>query len=161
MPQSERPVTAGRVGRPHGLDGSFAVIEPSHDLAQGTTVTVAGQDRSVERRAGTDARPLVRLSGVADRETATALRGEPLMVSEVPAPFGEGEWPTEDLVGCEIEGLGTVRRVIAAPSCDVLELDGGQLVPLIGDAVRSVDVEGRRIEVDRRFLGLEERRGRP
>lgn len=156
MPQSERPVTAGRVGRPHGLDGSFAVLEPSRDLALGARVTVAGQDHTVERRAGTDARPLVRLSGVADREAAAALRGEPLLVSEVQAPLAEGEWLTEDLVGCEIEGLGAVQGVIAGPSCDVLELEGGQLVPLIVDAVRSVDVESRRIEVDRRFLGLED-----
>ena len=48
-----------------------------------------------------------------------------------------------------------VTRVVAAPSCDVLELDGGALVPLVGDAVRAVDLERRRIEVDRRFLGLD------
>lgn len=159
MAEGERLVTAGRVGRPHGLDGSFAVLEADHDLAQGTELTVAGATHTVARRAGTDARPLVRLSGVDDREAAAALRGEPLLVSETQAPLGEGEWLAADLIGCEIEGLGAVTRVIPGPSCDVLELDGGALVPLIGDAVRSVDVEARRIEVDRRFLGLEQEPG--
>jgi 16S rRNA processing protein RimM len=156
VPERERLVTAGRVGKPHGLDGSFAVLEPDHELAEGTELTVAGEFRTVTRRAGTGARPLLRLTDVENREAAAALRGELLMVAEVEAPLREGEWLTADLVGCEIDGLGIVSHVIGGPSCDVLELDGGTLVPLIADAVRSVDVEGRRIEVHRRFLGLEE-----
>lgn len=158
MAEHDRLVTAGRVGRPHGLDGSFAVLDPAHDLAKGTELTVAGASHTVARRAGTDARPLVRLAGVDDREAAAALGGERLLVSETQAPLGEGEWLTTELIGCEIEGVGVVTGVIAGPSCDVLELDGGTLVPLIGDAVRCIDVAGRRIEVDRRFLGLEEER---
>ena len=39
---------AGRVGRPHGLDGSFAVREPRERLEVGTIVTVAGRARAVE-----------------------------------------------------------------------------------------------------------------
>ena len=57
-------------------------------------------------------------------------------------------------MGCTVEGGGTVSRVLAGPSCDVLELDDGTLVPLVTDAVRSVDAERRRIEIDRRFLGM-------
>ncbi len=40
-------------------------------------------------------------------------------------------------------------------SADVLELDGGVLVPLVADAVTAVDVTRRTIEVDERFLGLD------
>jgi 16S rRNA processing protein RimM len=43
------------------------------------------------------------------------------------------------------------------PSCEALEVeraDGGELlVPLVRDAVRSIDVEARRIDVDVGFLG--------
>ena len=60
----------------------------------------------------------------------------------------------EDLVGCRVEGLGAVVRVIDAPSCDLLELEGGELVPLISDAVHDVDLDARTIEIDRRFLRL-------
>jgi ribosomal 30S subunit maturation factor RimM len=50
-----------------------------------------------------------------------------------------------------------VKRVVANPSCDVLEVgDEPVLVPFISDAVKRVDTEGRVIEVDRRFLGLDE-----
>jgi 16S rRNA processing protein RimM len=49
------------------------------------------------------------------------------------------------------------------PSCELLEVrrESGEelLVPLVRDAVRSVDVEARRIDVDLEFLG--ERGGSP
>ena len=155
MAGSERLVTAGRVGRPHGLDGSFAVLDPQAELAVGTLVSVAGRERRVEHRAGTDERPLLRLEGIADRARAVALGGELLLVSDSQAPLGEGEWLAAELVGCQVEGLGAVRRVLPAPSCAVLELESGTLVPLIADAVRTVDLSRRRISIDRRFLGLE------
>jgi 16S rRNA processing protein RimM len=57
--------------------------------------------------------------------------------------------------------VGVVRRLLALPSCEVLEVtrsaDAGELlVPLVSDAVRSVDVERRLIDVDLRFLGEEQ-----
>jgi 16S rRNA processing protein RimM len=54
--------------------------------------------------------------------------------------------------------VGTVRSLLALPSCEVLEVaraDGDLvlLVPLVRDAVRKVDIERREIEIDLRFLG--------
>ena len=144
-------MTAGRVGRPHGTDGSFYLERPDDEpLAVGATVLVAGEARRVVRLAGTAARPLVALSGVEDREAATGLRGEPLLVER---ELGEDEWTAEALLGCRVDGLGTVRRILGGPSCDVLELDDGRLVPFVSDAVRTVDTERGVIEVDLRFLG--------
>ncbi|MDX6678124.1 MAG: hypothetical protein QOE31_2176, partial [Solirubrobacteraceae bacterium] len=45
-------------------------------------------------------------------------------------------------------------------SCEVLEV-GELLVPMVGDAVIAVDVPARRIVVDARFLGLEEKDADP
>jgi 16S rRNA processing protein RimM len=154
----ERQVAAGHVGRPHGLDGSFYVNGPTEPLTEGTEVTIAGRRVTIERRAGTDDRPIVRISGVADREAAGGLRGEPLLVPA--GELEEGEFLIDDLVGCEVPGLGEVRRVIPAPSCDLLEVgDDAVLVPLIADAVTRVDTDARVIEVDRGFLGLGEEPG--
>jgi 16S rRNA processing protein RimM len=75
-----RPVSVGRVGRAHGYDGSFYVEGAEHPLEEGSRVSIAGREHRVDRRAGTDARPLVRLSGVADREAAISLQGERLLV---------------------------------------------------------------------------------
>jgi 16S rRNA processing protein RimM len=151
-----RPVSVGRVGRAHGYDGSFYVEEAEHPLAKGDEVSVGGRSRRVERRAGTDERPLVRLSAVEDREAAIALQGERLLVPQVVAPLEEGEWLAEDLVGLRAEGLGEVLRVLDGPSCSVLELADGTLVPFTADAVRGIDSRRRVIEVDRAFLGLED-----
>ena len=147
-------VAAGTVGRPHGLDGSFHVRDPAHGFAEGSVVFVAETERRVERRAGTDAGPLVRLDGIGDREAAAALTGETLFVADERGPPAEGEWLADDLVGCEVAGAGVVRRVIAGTSCDLLELEDGTLVPLVADAVKHIDLEARRIEIDRHFLGL-------
>jgi 16S rRNA processing protein RimM len=149
------PVSAGRVGRTHGLDGSFYVNGPKQPLAEGTVITVAGADRRVERRAGTDERPIVRLEGISDRDGAAALLGEQLLLDLEEEPLEEGEYIVSDLVGCTIEGLGVVTGVIPGPSCDVLEVGvDGVLVPLVSDAVKRVDIEGRIIEIDRDFLDL-------
>jgi 16S rRNA processing protein RimM len=158
--EGRRLVTVGRVGRAHGRDGSFYVDGPVHELPVGADVRVADRPARVERRAGTAERPLMRVSGVEDREAAAALRGQELRVAEAEATPGAGEWLAGDLVGCRVDGLGEVRRVIAAPSCDLLEVgEEGALVPLVADAIRHVDVAGRTIEVDRGFLGLDEEPG--
>ena len=138
-------MTAGRVGKPHGLDGSFYVDGASHPLPVGTRVTVGDLTLEVGRRAGTDERPLVRLSGVKDPRT---LRGELLLVD---AELGEDEWLAEDLLRCSVPGHGRVVRILDGPSCSVLELEDGLLVPFISDAIRSV--AGREIVIDEAFLG--------
>jgi 16S rRNA processing protein RimM len=157
---------AGRVGRPHGLDGSFHVHDPSPPLLEdGTEVIVDGQRSRIDRRAGDDRRPIVRLEGHHDRAAAEALSGRELLVERVEAPeLGSDEWWAEDLVGCTVHDgdtdVGTVTRLVALPSCEVLEVARAEtseelLVPLVSDAVRSVDIERKRIDVDLRFLGAE------
>jgi len=141
-------VTAGRVGRAHGRDGSFYVDEPRIDFELGARVRVAGVEYEVIRRAGLDDRPLIKLDGVDD---PGLLRGELMLVDD---ELEEGEYLASDLIGCEVPGLGRVERVIDAPSCALLEVgEDGHLVPLIGDAVKHVDLERKIIEVDREFLG--------
>jgi len=67
---------AGRVGRPHGLDGSFYVIEPAPQLLPlGAQVWVGERPTEVLRRAGTDARPILRVGLASDRTEIEALRG--------------------------------------------------------------------------------------
>jgi 16S rRNA processing protein RimM len=139
-----------KVGRPHGLDGSFYVDEP---LAEGDAVTIGDREYKVAERKGTDAKPIVRLEGIGDREAAEALRGETLATGNRELATGSDEWLIEDLVGCRIEGVGEVSGVLEGLSCDVLEV-GDSLIPLVTDAVTRVDVANKVIEVDREFLGL-------
>lgn len=158
-------VPAGRVGRPHGLDGSFYVTGArGRMLALGSVVTIAGQTHEIVRRAGTEQRPIIRLEGIEDRSGAEALRGMELMVAASEAPaLGDGEWWAHELEGCEVRDgqllVGKVAKLVELPSCEALEVnpsDGRQplLVPMVKDAIRSVDPVARRIEVDMDFLDL-------
>jgi 16S rRNA processing protein RimM len=117
------------------------------------TVVVAGEPRAIARRAGTAERPILRLEGCSTREDAEALRGAELLVPEV---LEEDEFWARDLVGCTVvDGsrvVGEVRRMIALPSCEALEV-GSLLIPMVRDAIRSIDVEARRIDVDMEFVG--------
>lgn len=166
-PRSTSPtrwLRAGRIGRPHGLDGSFHVLEPSPLLLEpGARVVVEDRSMRIARRAGDDRRPIVRLEGIEDRGAAEELRGRPILVERGEAPaLPPEEWWPEELEGCSVRDrgryVGTVRRLLELPSCEVLEVEregggGDLLVPLVSDAVRQVDPERREIEVDLTFLG--------
>jgi 16S rRNA processing protein RimM len=153
----------GRVGRPHGLDGTFYVTRPlARLLTLGARVRVGAREAVVVRRAGTEARPLLRLSGIEDRAEAEAVRGAELSMprGELPA-LGPGEWWAHELEGCTVADgereVGVVARLIELPSCEALEVKrsdapGSLLVPLVKDAIRRIAPEQRRIEVDLDFL---------
>jgi 16S rRNA processing protein RimM len=164
LSDSERWLRAGAVGRPHGLDGSFHVVDGVAELlVVSASVQVQGRERTIVRRAGFDARPIVRLDGSEDREAAQALRGAEILVAREHAPdLEQDEWWARDLEGCAVRDgdvdVGVVTRLIGLPSCEVLEVArsgaGGELlVPLIKDAVRAVDIEHQTIDIDLRFLG--------
>ena len=148
-------MTVGRVGRPHGVDGAFVVEDASDDPARfqiGATLYVDGQGTTVvlSRRVG-KGRRAIKL----DRPVA---RGALLTVprAELPAP-PEDSFYVADLVGLEVleEGgrrLGVVRDVVSGPANDNLELDTGVLVPLVEDALAEIDLEGRRVLLNRGFM---------
>jgi 16S rRNA processing protein RimM len=140
-------VTAGRVGKPHGLEGSFYVDSPRHALPEGARLVLGSVAHTIERRAGTDERPLIRLSGLDDPGTR---RGEILLVED---ELAADEWLAGNLAACSVEGLGPVRRVLEGPSCSLLELEDGTLLPLVSDAIESIDLDARKIRVNREFLG--------
>jgi 16S rRNA processing protein RimM len=126
-------------------------------LADREELVVGDQRRAVARRAGTAERPILRLAGCESREAAEALRGSELLVPVAEAPpLEEGEFWAHELAGCTVvdgeREIGVVARMVALPSCEALEV-GELLIPLVRDAIRSIDVRERRIDVDMGFLG--------
>jgi len=147
-------VPVGRVGRPHGIDGAFFVESPSErsDLyAKGAELHVGGSPAKivVSRRGGGN-RPVIKLDRPAER-------GAVLAVPRAALPaLGEDEYYAFQLVGLTVEEeggrfLGLVADVVDYPANDVLELDSGVFLPLVGACVRSVDLEGGRIVVNPGF----------
>jgi 16S rRNA processing protein RimM len=136
-------------------------------LAEATRLVVDGRSIAIVRHGGTPSRPVLRLDGVGSREAVDALRGAELLVPRTVAPpLEEDEWLAEDLIGCRVvDGdtpIGVVAGLLPYPSCELLEVQrdegaparsGPLLVPLIGDAVRTVDVEAKRIDINLTFLG--------
>ncbi|HEY3181899.1 MAG TPA: ribosome maturation factor RimM [Gaiellaceae bacterium] len=142
-------VVIGRVGRSHGLDGSFVVEDASEDerwFAVGARVLAGGDEVEVvsSKRAG--GRPVVKL----DRAVP---RGTPLEVerSALPAPDAD-EYYVFQLIGLAVRQedgrpLGKVTTVSAGVANDVLELDSGLALPMVEDCVRDIDLEAGHILV--------------
>jgi len=142
-------VLIGRVGKPHGLDGSFVVEQASDDarwFAVGSTLIVDGEPGAVVASKVAAGRPVIRL----EREVA---RGAPLEVEQALLPATEdGEFYVFELVGLEVveetgRSLGRVVSVAPGVANDALELEGGAMLPLVEDCVRDVDLAARRILV--------------
>src|SRR5262249_52673376 len=138
-------VPIGKVGRPHGVDGSFFVEGPSDRddaFARGAKVWVDGAEAEiVGSRRGSGGRPVIRL----DRPVP---RGATLAVPRASLPELEDDaYYHFQLVGLVVEEeggriLGRVREVAEYPANDVLELDSGLFLPLVEACVREVDLDG-------------------
>jgi 16S rRNA processing protein RimM len=145
----EETVTIGRVGRPHGLDGSFFVedaTEAQERLAAGARLLVEGVEARVVASKRSGGRPVIRLDRRVPRGATLDVRR-----SDLPPP-AEDAYYVFQLVGLAVEEeggrpLGRVADVVPAPANDVLELDTGLALPLVEDCVREVDVERGRIVV--------------
>ncbi len=148
-------VVVGRVGKGHGLDGSFVVEDASEDperFAVGAELFVDREPAKVVTVKNARGRPVVRL----DRRPR---RGAALEVprSALP-PTGEDEYYVFQLVGLRVDeeagdALGTVVDVVPGVANDVLELDSGLALPMVEDCVREVDLDGGRIVVAAGFSG--------
>ena len=146
---SER-VVRGRIGRPHGLDGPFFVQSPSDDerwFKVGSRLLAGdGEIEVVAARHGAGGRPVIKVE-------PDVPRGTPLEVGrEALPPTEKDEYYVFELIGLEVveeggQSLGSVVRVEPGVANDALALDGGLLLPLVGECVRDIDLEAGRILV--------------
>jgi 16S rRNA processing protein RimM len=146
-------IAVGRVGRPHGLDGSFVVEDASEDparFAPGARIFVDGRPATVAASKRAGGRLIVRLDAMPERGSILAVPR-----TELPAAK-EGEYYVFQLAGLAVEEeggrvLGRVQDVAPGVANDVLELDTGLALPLVEDCVLSVDLERGRIVVAQGF----------
>jgi 16S rRNA processing protein RimM len=139
----------GRVGKPHGLDGSFVVEDASEEperFEPGATLLVGCEPAEVVERKRAGGRVVVRLDRSVERGAALQVRR-----ADLPEPDA-GAYYAFQLVGLQVEEeggrmLGTVTEVAPGIANDVLELDSGLALPMVEACVREVDLEARRILV--------------
>jgi 16S rRNA processing protein RimM len=126
----------GRVTRPHGLRGEVVVdltTDRLERLAPGTVLASDAGSLTVAAARPHQRRWIVAFEGHTGREAADRLRGLALRAEALDDP--DALW-VHDLVGSEVvtvEGnvAGTCVAVVANPASDLLELDGGALVPVV------------------------------
>jgi 16S rRNA processing protein RimM len=148
-------VLVGRVGKSHGLDGSFVVEHASETrelFAKGATLLVDGREQKVLGSKQARGRPVIRFAKRPARGTELRVLRAHL------AATAEDEYYVFQLVGLEVqeEGgpvLGTVTDVAPGVANDVLELDSGLALPMVEECVLSVDLDDGRIVVAPGFSG--------
>ena len=152
-------MTVGRVGRPHGVDGSF-FVEGASDaperFARGAVLLVDGKPAEITvSKRGAGGRPVIKLERSVPRGATLAVRRE-----DLPEPE-EDAYYVFQLVGLRVEqedgrALGTVTEVENGPANDTLTLDTGLLLPLVESCVLDIDLDEGRILVARGFAGDDE-----
>jgi 16S rRNA processing protein RimM len=142
-------VVVGRVGKSHGLDGSFVVEEASEAEERfrvGAELIVDDEPAKIVAARRARGRPVIRL----DRRVP---RGAPLEVrKDSLESLGEDEYYVFQLVGLRVEeeggrALGAVSDVTTGVANDVLELDSGLSLPLVEDCIVKVDLSAGEIVV--------------
>lgn len=155
---SEELVVVGRVGRPHGIDGSFFVEGGSDSagrFARGATILVDGDPAEITgSKRGAGGRFVIKLDRPVPRGATLAVRRD-----ELPDPEPDAYYVFQ-LVGLMVEeeggrSLGAVTDVSPGPANDALVLDSGLLLPLVESCVLEVDFEARRVVVARGFADAE------
>jgi 16S rRNA processing protein RimM len=142
-------VRIGKVGRPHGIDGSFFVEQPSDDARWWKTgATFYAGDTLVEvvGHRTASGRPVIKLDKHVERGSLLEIERAALPQTD------EDEYYAFELEGLEVveetgRSLGSVKVVTPGIANDVLELDTGVLLPMVEDCIRSVDLDAKRITV--------------
>ena len=151
-------VTVGRVGRPHGIDGSFFVEGASEfpeRFALDAVLLVDGEPARVTvSKRGSGGRFVIKLDRPVPRGSTLAVRRD-----ELPEPE-EDAYYVFQLVGLAVEEeggrrLGAVTDVENGPANDALVLDNGLLLPMIDACVLSIDIDAGRVLVARGFADAE------
>ena len=151
-------MTVGRVGRPHGVDGSFFVEEASETpgrFERGATLLVEGEPAEITvSKRGAGGRPVVKLDRAVPRGATLSVRRD-----ELPALDADAYYVFQ-LVGLAVEeqggrALGVVADVENGPANDALVLDSGLLLPLVEACVLELDLDAGRVVVARGFADAE------
>lgn len=159
----------GRVAKAHGIAGELVVDvrtdDPHERFVRGTTLRGRGARGGPERTFTIESvrphgdRLLVRLTDVADRDAADALRGTLFLVdsAELPPITDSDEFYDHQLEGLRAQtvagdDIGVVTEVLHTAGAELLSIktDAGReiLVPFVSAIVTSVSLQDGTVEID-------------
>jgi len=158
----------GTVLSPHGLKGTFSIYSdtrPASGIAGYSSWSIGFsadmvKPYAVERCWQHGKGMLVDLVEVSTREQAESLKKQNIYVSRDEVDVDDDEYLWEDLVGCHVYAsdvlLGEVKALEAYGAQDILcvkslsdmEKQGEWMLPFIEDTILSLDVDGKRIDIE-------------
>jgi len=155
-----RRIEVGRLGAAHGVRG-WLRVQSFTDPPQRLFEWKRWQLQSGGELKLLEARPqgngwIARIEGVEERNAASRLSGQMLLVDreELPATTGREHYRV-DLVGFEVQNmegalLGTIDHFVDTPGNAVMVIKGARehWVPVSGQHLRIVDKDARRAIVD-------------
>ncbi|HZQ30485.1 MAG TPA: ribosome maturation factor RimM [Mycobacterium sp.] len=162
-------LVVGRVVKAHGVSGELVVDvrtdDPDSRFAPGASLrgkqakSGSSRDYTVESVREHGNRLLVRLTDVADRDSADAMRGTLFVVdsADLPPIDDPDEYYDHQLEGLSVRtvdgrDVGAVAEVLHTPAGELLAIrrgdDGEVLVPFVSAIVVSVSLADKLIEID-------------
>ncbi len=166
-------VAVGRVGAPWGVRGAvraLPLVDKRERLAPGHAVTVGGERRVIESSRWQKGTVYLKLSGVDDRDAASALRERYLTVPESDLePLAEDRYYRFQLVGLSVTNtagvpLGRVIDILDTGANDVYVVQGDRgeiLLPATGEVIKEIDLEGGRMVIEEVPGLIPDRTGKP
>ncbi len=163
-------VTVGKLGRTRGVKGEMYII-PNTDFPgrflDMSEIHLRYQDRwekvHLDSSRIVSGRPVIKLEGIETPEEASRLTNREIGVpKDQVVKLPEGAFWIYDLIGCEVleestgARVGEIEAVETYPANDVYTIrteDGKQLlIAAVHSFIKSVDVTGRKITIDRAGL---------
>jgi 16S rRNA processing protein RimM len=151
-------IEIGGIARAHGIRGEVVIV--THDpasqvLGEIEIVWIGGAERRITGARSTHRGWLVQLEGVATRDEAAALRGQPVEVDRAALELADDDILLADLVGCRVvlpggAPWGTIAAVESGMQ-DLLVIHDGEierLLPLVDEFVKDIDLESGVVTVD-------------
>ncbi len=145
-----KKILVGKIVAPQGIRGEVRVHTYTARPDDLKHLKVENIDLQFVRAAGADV-AICRVGGIADRNSAEALRGTELFIARDALPAlddADGEYYQADLIGFDVVRDGvTIGRVSCFQNFgagDIIELENGDMVSFRG---ADVDIAGRQIKV--------------
>ncbi|MCW2593130.1 MAG: rRNA processing protein RimM [Mycobacterium sp.] len=162
-------LVVGRLAKAHGVTGEVAVDvrtdDPAERFAVGKTLrgrpSRGGAERAfvIEAMREHGGRLLIRFAGIADRDTANALRGTLFLVdvADLPPTDDPDEYYDHQLEGLTVrtvggDDVGVITEVLHTPGGELLAVKRANgpelLVPFVGAIVTSVSLTDGAVQID-------------
>jgi 16S rRNA processing protein RimM len=152
-------IEIGGIARAHGIKGEVVVITHDPDsetLGAVESIWIGGTEHRIRQARFTHRGWLVALDGIATRNDAERLQGQPVCVERSDLDLDDSDVLLADLIGCRVVTVGGVPwgEVAAVEPGDLQDLlvihhgDVERLLPLVDVFVTAIDVDAGTITID-------------